>query len=340
MNKWYSTNQDVYLFQAYNFDRNVKHPNNYLPVFRAWYGNMVLFPLKKGDNFSEVVKKACTPITTGKVFYFSKESKFPRYKLAGTEYKRCIKPEKADYIVLPELEPCNFVCTNKVFRLYEDDCKKSYLIDKEEYLKGFIDEASFIAQIRQFGRVSLTFVQEMDSVGRVEKKNTCWIDVYNNQFTKPIITDNMLDIKLSQTFPTMTENDVEQIDTMLASEDKSVRELGLKMLTGFNIFETPTLIKVLLFKNINKISCLLSKGGVGIHKMLNGIDFPRGGYVPPFPSWVSLIVTKEDKYSDFEAQEIRKLLVPLYKESAERAMFSVHVADNCPFVPKITITVE
>ena len=37
--------------------------------------------------------------------YFDKSSKFPRFKLEQTEYKRCIKIDKADYIVSKAEKP-------------------------------------------------------------------------------------------------------------------------------------------------------------------------------------------------------------------------------------------
>lgn len=338
---WHENDKEVLIFSTYGYGRKTRNPESTSSCFTQIYDHIkYLFDFNKNEKFEDLPKKLCSQITTGNTFYFHKDSKFPRFKLMGTDYKRCIKQEKADYIVLPELKwQYRYIWSNKAYRLYTDG-NKMYLISLQEYDDYFGSDSNFISKIKQFDNVSLTYLKQIENVHVVEKANLCWVEAYNNKFTKPIITDNMLDIKLSQSLPTMTENDVEQIDSMLQSSDFSVQELGLKMLTGFNIFETPTLIKVLIFKNYNNIAYAMNKGGVAVQKMLNGIDFPRSGYVSPFPGWVDRIVEKDDKYSDFEAKQIKKLLVPLYKQLAEQSMKVVYVSKTCPFVPKITITVE
>lgn len=338
---WYENDKEFYTFSIYSYGRKTRNPNSTDTCFGRMYDHpKYVFEFNKDEKFEDLPKKLCSQITSGNTFYFHKDSKFPRFKLMGTNYKRCIKPDKADYIVLPEIKyQYRYIWSNGTYRIYTDG-DKMYAIDLVAFNDFFVNDPNFISKIKQLDGISLTFIKETKNLYCVDKQNLCWVDAYNNKFTKPIITDNMLDIKLSQSFPTMTENDVEQIDSMLQSSDASVQELGLKMLTGFNIFETPTLIKVMIFKNYNNIVYTMNKGGVAVQKMLNGIDFPRSGYVSPFPGWVDRIIESEDKYSDFEAEQIKKMLVPLYKRLAEQAMKVVHVSKSCPFVPKITITVE
>lgn len=339
---WYENNKELLNFSLSTYVRRTKNPNRNGSCFALLYDNTLkyVFEFNKGENFEDLPKKLCSQITSGNTFYFHKDSKFPRFKLMGTDYKRCIKPDKADYIVLPEVKhQYIYIWSNDVCRIYTDG-NKMYTIHLQTFNDYFVNDSNFISEINRLDGISLTFVKQIETLCYVEKSNLCWIDAYNNKFTKPIITDNMLDIKLSQSFPTMTENDVEQIDSMLQSSDTSVQELGLKMLTGFNIFETSTLIKVLIFKNYRNIAYTMNGGGIAVQKMLNGIDFPRSGYVSPFPNWVNRIIEEGDKYSDFEAEQIKKLLIPLYKQLAENAMKSVYVSESCPFVPKITITVE
>lgn len=342
MYHWYENDKEFLTFSLYEYGRKTRNPSGNGKCFSRIYDHTLkyIFEFNKDENFEDLPKKLCSQITSGNTFYFHKDSKFPRFKLMGTDYKRCIKPDKADYIVLPEIkDQYRYIWTNRTYRIYTDG-DKMYVIDLPTFDDYFVNDSKFISKIKQLDGISLTFVKQTENLHCVEKSNLCWIDAYNNKFTKPIITDNMLDIKLSQSFPTMTENDVEQIDSMLQSSDTSVQELGLKMLTGFNIFETSTLIKVLIFKNYNNIVYTMNKGGVAVQKMLNGIDFPRSGYVSPFPGWVDRIIEQGDKYSDFEAEQIKKLLIPLYKQLAETAMKVVRVSESCPFVPKITITVE
>lgn len=44
-------------------------------------------------------------LTEGATLYFDKSATFPRYKLEGSGFKRCIKKEKADFIIVGKTEP-------------------------------------------------------------------------------------------------------------------------------------------------------------------------------------------------------------------------------------------
>ena len=50
------------------------------------------------------LKTLISTLTPNAVLYFSTTSEFPRFKLSDTGYKRCIKIEKADFIVMGELK--------------------------------------------------------------------------------------------------------------------------------------------------------------------------------------------------------------------------------------------
>lgn len=56
-------------------------------------------------------------IPTNSTLYFTKSSKIPRVQLQNTELKRCIKKEKADYLVINP----NFPTTYSRMEFYETD---------------------------------------------------------------------------------------------------------------------------------------------------------------------------------------------------------------------------
>ena len=60
-------------------------------------------------------------LTDDATLFFDKSATFPRYKLEGSGYKRCIKVDKADFIVVGKTEPKNSY--NSWLMVYEDkDC--------------------------------------------------------------------------------------------------------------------------------------------------------------------------------------------------------------------------
>lgn len=57
-------------------------------------------------------------LTEGATLYFDKSATFPRYKLEGSGFKRCIKKEKADFIIVGKTEPKGYY--RSWFYVYED----------------------------------------------------------------------------------------------------------------------------------------------------------------------------------------------------------------------------
>lgn len=348
--KLYDTDKQIVTFSAYNYEsnqrlqsyyttQNNKEDRIYRKMFSTPSASYAIFTAKDLDVEEEYTKKLAK-IFSGNVLYFTKQSKFPRFKLTGTEYKRCLKPEKADVIIIPDIKnrmSCS--CYSSGYRIYENS--ESYYIVSDYDFKRLFHESDkeLLAGLNIFGfNKTFSYIMHTDQIITFDSDDSIYFDLINNKFTKPVITDNMLDIKLSTSLPTITESDVDSINSMLNSPDKSVQELGLKMLTGFNIFETPTLIKAMLMSAYSTCSNSILRGGVAIQKMLNGIDFPRN-YVQGFPGWINQLLDKDDKYSEFEQQQIKRLLIPQFKKAYD-SLITTNRIEKSPFVPKINLTFE
>ena len=64
------------------------------------YNSKDCFVLSPLDAIKAKIKSCRGTLKSGDTLYFSKSSEFPRFKLQGSEYKRCIKLDKADCVVV------------------------------------------------------------------------------------------------------------------------------------------------------------------------------------------------------------------------------------------------
>ena len=82
----------------------------------------------------KILKSKSASLKKGSTLYFGKTSKFPRFKLASTsDYKRCIKLDKADFVVLGNAIPADYHGSNCI--VIEDD-KNVYFISSDYYLNS------------------------------------------------------------------------------------------------------------------------------------------------------------------------------------------------------------
>lgn len=164
------------------------------------------------------------------VLYFDKSATFPRYKLEGSSFSRCIKKEKADYIIIGKAIQESIRKSWRTYNVYEDDvCLyiTDYLIDNDKELYKHLIGIKKIYS----GKVT-----EYDKYHSLLLEN----------ITKPLIWDTDLDEKINNIFPVLTTDDCLQIMSMLDSNDFETIELGIKLITSFNVSATPWTIKSML----------------------------------------------------------------------------------------------
>lgn len=222
------------------------HPEIYrdsgiFALFRSLYSPHYIC---KGDISSvtnkinnNIIKKE--DINQSATLYFDKACTFPRYKLQDTNFKRCVKLDKADYIVIPKL-PNTFAYSFKEFWtrefehnniIYRCNSDIDYLlnsIDREKYNPYIINNDDYVyADNKRIGEF-----------------------IYNvlNNYNKPFIKEDDLDKLISK-------NNLEKLDydslislyEMLNSTDQDSIELGCKLLTTFDIFDKRLSVSFVLF---------------------------------------------------------------------------------------------
>lgn len=338
---WYENNAYIELCTSdWEINRNLSRTKDFYYIFRTWNGSdKILFPTNISNSIilMDQYSKSLAVGVPGKKIYFHPKSKFPRFKLMGTDYKRTIKPDKCDCIVVPEV-PERWIYIYTKMRIYKDKCSGALFgISNGIYDYRFVDEKHFLECIKLWNNSDLEFVQTTN-IAEVNKENSFTIDVLFGKYTKPIITDTMLDLEISKSLPIISESDIDSIDSMLGSTDQSVVEMGLKLLTGFNVFETPTIIKTLLYKHWNVATSNKALNSVAVRKMLNSVDADRK-YIGQFPNWAYALAEPGDKFSDYEIAQVGRLLKPLFKEYVEKNSFRLR-EPNAPFIPNVKVIIE
>ena len=337
---WYENNAYIRLCTSdWEINRNLSRTKDFYNIFNAYRSDKIVFPtdISNLKTLMDQYSKSLTGWVPGKKIYFHPKSKFPRFKLMGTDYKRTIKPDKCDCIVVPEV-PERWIYIYPKMRIYKDKRSNDLFgISKGIYDARFSDEKHFLECIKLWNNADLEFVQTTN-IAEVNKENSFAIDVLLGKYTKPIITDTMLDLEISKSLPIISESDIDSIDSMLGSTDQSVVEMGLKLLTGFNVFETPTIIKTLLYKHWNVATSNKALNSVAVRKMLNSVDADRK-YIGQFPNWAYALAEPGDKFSDYEIAQVGRLLKPLFKEYVEKNSFRLR-EPNAPFIPNVKVIIE
>ena len=90
------------------------------------YSNGYLYPKKDLSQISKLEAKTVQPES---VLYFDPGSGFPRFKLSLTDNKRCIKLDKANYIVVSG--KCEYQSPEETYVILEDD-KLFYFVNKDD----------------------------------------------------------------------------------------------------------------------------------------------------------------------------------------------------------------
>ena len=225
-------------------------------------------------------------LTDNATLFFDKSATFPRYKLEGSGYKRCIKVDKADFIVVGKTEPKSHY--NSWFMVYEDN---DYLYVGYRYN----DDATNRNAFNSIGLYPKLIYNDSAVVYPPDAQ----ILLATNP-PKPLIWDTDLDKKINTSLPAITESDVKQILAMLSSNDSSIVDLGLKTLASYDVTSRPmTTMRVLMINN--KWTSCSSSTSVAVETMLTSLGITlnhcRYHHLKSRLSWINQIkdINEEDR---------------------------------------------
>ena len=293
--------KDLYIFRNYSA-QIAEHAS----LDRVWndVGNFV-YIMSELDTIKDKIKNVRTTLKGDETLYFGKTSKFPRFKLMESGFKRCIKPEKADAFVVGELDgrsvSYSYLLEDEVayYLVNQGAISNIYCRDSVEKTRFQTDPLKYIERNLLYGN---SFIKPL--VTNV-KLSVFGSDVGNDILKimdgtyKAIVLDKELDVAVNKKLDSITEEDLKSITELLDSPDKSSQGIGLKMLGAYNINDVPLTIRTLLGFRRYLSSCS-EWTSVGVKNTLNTIkwddfgDFPN--YVRPIiqPGWKNQTYTQKD----------------------------------------------
>ena len=257
---------NLYRENIYLFDTNYSHSNYIInnedsDIFIT-YTDSEEDPIKV---FSRKLNNKTAPqdIPNGAKLYFSKRSDFPRFKLSGTDFKRKLKLETADYVVTSNNHGFKYLPHHcSIFKCEEG----IYIIPNTPYILNVINkpgryyDPNWAKQIRPYvskegitgifkalniTTTNLKLIEEDVSVVRTNYDDFIW-NLMSGTLKQPIILDSDLDMKINSTFDTLDEDSIDSLYDMLTSSDVSNRSVGLKLLCSYNVGMTPMTVRTLL----------------------------------------------------------------------------------------------
>lgn len=252
--------------------------------------------------------------------YFDKSCTFPRYKLQDTDFKRCIKLDKADYIVIPDI---------RKFRLYDVPFSFDYMltIDDKIYLYGK-DFYEHYDELKQGVTNNITNFLECYSKSAL----TTAISIAF-EYNKPLIYEADLDKIISKDLEKLDDESLMSIFEMMNSQDETSIELGCKLLASYDVYETTLASAMLLF--LTQKNWIRNKGAksVSFTSMLQNLKYPNYGF-----SNVDFIFQNFPISSDKDKHLAQLLVEPWIKQIIEEAtQFKI---EKCPFKIELNIEIE
>ena len=176
---------------------------------------------------------------------FDQTSKFPRYKLEQTKYKRKIKPETADYIIINT----NINFDLKLLNVYTNNVDTLYLCINN------VKPANENAILLDSTVIHLT--SQLKSYLDLHKSNHKYL------------SDDQLNKLCDNCASDLTSENLDQIINLVFSNDLQNIELGLKVFASINVSKYPMTANFLMscvnLKHINKnitIKNLISQSGM------------------------------------------------------------------------------
>ena len=277
-----------------------------------------IYPASK-SSVKNKLKTLASVLTPNSTLYFSASSEFPRFKLSDTGYKRCIKIDKADFIVMGKLELDQ--CDN--CSLFEDE-EHFYLIDHDRMYFSYRSDQGKIAAFKlnpeQYIRShhlyygsTLTLVYH-GPICYGQAGSTDVEHIMNGDYKKTI-TDKDLDAAINGTFDKLDADTVSSICDMLDSPDKVTKGVGLKVLTGYNVQATPLTVRTMLGLREGLAGCSEWKG-VGVQQVLTSVGWKGFGH---FPGQLWNLLPKKGEENNY-TDEDKNLVKDIYMRAAKYFM--------------------
>lgn len=260
------------------------------------------------DSIDKILKDKHADINKVEKLYFDPESSYPRFKIKDTRFSRVIKVSNSDAVVIPNDIVINE--TEKSYNVYKGS-DNIYIISEESFKSK--DNAIY-NKIMEYGD---NFEDALRTINVLPKNTTliysgrlCFCEEHFQQtvlniienYTKYVKEDD-IDTIVNKSLEKLTEETAMSLNGMLSSTDPAIVELGLKILQGIDILNTPLTVKLLLVGNYENISKNKAINTTGVSQVFRTLKLTPWS-VPAYPGSLNLIFKSEfwDKASTEDKQ--------------------------------------
>ena len=282
-----------------------------------------------GHNKQEVLDKIkenlitdTSKINLSATLFFDKSSTFPRFKLQETDFTRCVKLDKADYIVIPKLSK---------------DIRDNEVISGQAYKFNYQDTEVYCESTMYYKYKCLHEIAE--SVPHTKflvtdtKAEALFLLNLLTIYDKPLIYDTDLEQLISKDLEKLDEENLSSLYDMLNSSDGSSVELGCKLLATFDVHEVSLAVSMLLFLTQDKWIPNKGSNATSFKSMLKTLAYPDYGY-----RYIDYVFHDHAIQSDKDRQLAKKLIEPWIRTQIEQV--TNMKIENCPFKIEIDIEIE
>lgn len=296
-------NKKVLFFSRISFDGWKDYTNSWVDSTKAFNYSDIYNLFDNDIDVRKYIKEnIVTEIKENSKLFFTKSSNFPRFKLSDTTFSRCIKLEKADYVVIGKDYEYS---TLRFTHFFEG--KDTYYVFSEKPFYDWKDKSGYGKMLFEdwIAKYSNFIFPEPVSIKTITNNlyslkglNQIAEDIKNN-IPHKLVTDTMLDCEINKKQDEITPDVYKSICELLDSPDIGLREVGLKTLTGLNVNKTPITVRFMIGTRESELAHLKAFKGVGIQNLLETIRFRGFGYFPDQMYYINPvpgeIVSDEDK---------------------------------------------
>lgn len=282
-----------------------------------------------GHNKQEVLDKIqnnlitdTSKINLSATLYFDKSSTFPRFKLQETDFTRCVKLDKADYIVIPKLSKDlrdDEVIAGQAYKFDYQDMEvycNSTMYHKYECLHDIVESVPHTKFLVTNTKAEALFLLNLLTI-----------------YDKPLIYDTDLEQLISRDLEKLDEDNLSSLYDMLHSSDESSVELGCKLLATFDVHEVSLATSMLLFLTQDHWISNKGSNATSFKSMLKTLNYPDYGY-----RYIDYVFHDHSIQSDKDRQLAKKLIEPWIRTQIEQV--TNMKIEHCPFKIEIEIEIE
>lgn len=292
------------------------------------------------EDMATALSDKITDLSDVTKLYFDSSSTYPRFKIRDTDFQRVIKVEKCDAAIIPD--SIKYYPGSGEYYLFKytkpDQTKIIYSIcpklfkNTDPYIYNEVCSygADFVDGVKTINVLPKGSIPIY--AGNLIFCDEIYVETINNIISvyPKYAKESTLDKIVNGTLESVTEESLLSLNDMLASTDETTVELGLKVLQGMNVTESPAAVTCLLYGNFSNIMKNKAMGTTGVSQVFKSLRIETR-YIPHdtiygIANALELKVwkdaTPEDKALTYTL--CRSMINNFYREKDRQVMDTLH----------------